>query len=826
MSASTSTSGPKSADAIIAALRTPTASTLRSITKLKQKLKTKKNAVDFIDNSRPVFHAILQNMDRLINQPPPATDAPPSSHEAPLIKELVSVAANLCHLAFGAAFEINKVLPNFTTTALRVLESATFEHAIKSSMLRLLGNIAEYHETASMITHAPILLDRVVLMVNDEQPAVSEAALRTVRILCKHRSYARSIVLTNGAYSVGLLFAKKEIREILKDGNLLKIFDALQSSTLLVPVGRQLASGKCAPKFLELLLCEEKGKELEKLQTMVLHFTKHSFDLREAFGKETIAQLVALQCKSRRICAFLSYFARDAWSRQALRTEFGLHMILERLSETRSLEEKAEIVSELRQYIHDQTGLSFICHRPELLSVFITLTSEFLDEKEATKCAEDESAVEDSLEAAVNGEFEPRFSGPFTTFRDRRHHDFTRVLPAYDYTPSWYSRSPSSSLSPSTSPPRSADESWDSGSAQSGSSNRNEEPSTSAERYRPSVRESTIRSPSLRAITNSYNTESDFLIKRETLTFFIRYLAEGILDEEYAVGGSRRTYALMHGVAVIHHIDRRNRFYARYDPINALLKTFGETLVNRKEESKKEDDKLLLDITIALSLLVSRRYLVKLIGPRTADGQHEANGECPLRVPAADEPQLCVRREDGSLLMAIGKEDGLLGHDLFLENQNTYVDFVFNPEAEACDEEDFVVFLHFLSNCRNTECVRIEDAKTCAALLHLSDKYTCTELSETLLASNGAVRRFIDGSNLLAFIPIACSNWIIKDRVGALLSIVFFKFSTDAQLIQIFDSLSGNQVAVELFVDLLTDFFRSVADCFRSSVLMPAWDFV
>lgn len=57
-------------------------------------------------------------------------------------------------------------------------------------MLRLLANLAEYRETASILTQ-PNLLDRVAIMISSENSAVSDAAIRTVRLLSKHKSYIR-----------------------------------------------------------------------------------------------------------------------------------------------------------------------------------------------------------------------------------------------------------------------------------------------------------------------------------------------------------------------------------------------------------------------------------------------------------------------------------------------------------------------------------------------------------------------------------------------------------------------------------------------------------
>lgn len=45
---------------------------------------------------------------------------------------------------------------------------------------------------------------------------------------------------------------------------------------------------------------------------------------------------------------------------------------------------------------------------------------------------------------------------------------------------------------------------------------------------------------------------------------------------------------------------------------------------------------------------------------------------------------------------------------------------MFDGEREECDEDDFLNFIHFISGCRDSECVAVNDVKTCVALLHVS----------------------------------------------------------------------------------------------------------
>jgi hypothetical protein len=81
--------------------------------------------------------------------------------------------------------------------ALRVLESGERTNAtLKASMLRLLANLAEYLETARLLIQ-PNLIDRISMMINNNENLITDSALRTIRLLSKHRVYMRVSVLNH-----------------------------------------------------------------------------------------------------------------------------------------------------------------------------------------------------------------------------------------------------------------------------------------------------------------------------------------------------------------------------------------------------------------------------------------------------------------------------------------------------------------------------------------------------------------------------------------------------------------------------------------------------
>lgn len=62
---------------------------------------------------------------------------------------------------------------------------------LKAALLRLLGNLAEYRETASLVTAHSSLLDKIALLIMNETKVISEAAIRTIRQVSRHKVHVR-----------------------------------------------------------------------------------------------------------------------------------------------------------------------------------------------------------------------------------------------------------------------------------------------------------------------------------------------------------------------------------------------------------------------------------------------------------------------------------------------------------------------------------------------------------------------------------------------------------------------------------------------------------
>lgn len=60
----------------------------------------------------------------------------------------------------------------------------------------------------------------------------------------------------------------------------------------------------------------------------------------------------------------------------------------------------------------------------------------------------------------------------------------------------------------------------------------------------------------------------------------------------------------------------------------------------------------------------------------------------------------------------------MFGND-FIEKIEGKNKFIFDEEEDHCSESDFLKFLHYLCGCRDSLCVEVNTAETCAALLYV-----------------------------------------------------------------------------------------------------------
>jgi hypothetical protein len=102
---------------------------------------------------------------------------------------------------------------------------------------------------------------------------------------------------------------QRDVQAILKDTNSLAILENLSAGKYSQQVGHQLARSGCVEKLLEILFDESTSKVARKWQKLVADITKHSLDLRDAFGTKTISLVVEKGQVNSKTCEFLCYFA-------------------------------------------------------------------------------------------------------------------------------------------------------------------------------------------------------------------------------------------------------------------------------------------------------------------------------------------------------------------------------------------------------------------------------------------------------------------------------------------------------------------------------------
>uniref|UniRef100_A0A915DEX8 Uncharacterized protein n=1 Tax=Ditylenchus dipsaci TaxID=166011 RepID=A0A915DEX8_9BILA len=103
-----------------------------------------------------------------------------------VLREVVSLLANLCHFSLAACVELNSSnASGLTQLFLRLLESGEqTENTTKASVLRLLGNLCTWKQSFNLTSNAN-LLDRIASTIIHQEPALADKALRIVRYLSK-----------------------------------------------------------------------------------------------------------------------------------------------------------------------------------------------------------------------------------------------------------------------------------------------------------------------------------------------------------------------------------------------------------------------------------------------------------------------------------------------------------------------------------------------------------------------------------------------------------------------------------------------------------------
>uniref|UniRef100_A0A914UVR6 Uncharacterized protein n=1 Tax=Plectus sambesii TaxID=2011161 RepID=A0A914UVR6_9BILA len=112
-------------------------------------------------------------------------------------KECLSVLANCCHFSIAACQEIKKSANGVIQHIGKMLVDTQQSDLVKSTALRLLGNMCEHKETAVPIVQTPALLDTICAACQQVSPDVRRNAIRAIRLL---------VSLSNSFAKVGNIF--------------------------------------------------------------------------------------------------------------------------------------------------------------------------------------------------------------------------------------------------------------------------------------------------------------------------------------------------------------------------------------------------------------------------------------------------------------------------------------------------------------------------------------------------------------------------------------------------------------------------------------------
>ncbi|KAL3099068.1 hypothetical protein niasHS_001056 [Heterodera schachtii] len=284
--------------------------------------------------------------------------------------------------------------------------------------------------------------------------------------------------------------------------------------------------------------------------------------------------------------------------------------------------------------------------------------------------------------------------------------------------------------------------------------------------------------------------------------------------EEAVAGGAEweRVRSLAAALVLLRKDERRIRLHHNFQPIDVLLEFVGrlvkETATKRRSlDQQSAEGRLCCDILSAFSaLLKHHQHIFEDFGgengPKEAPKDDKSvpemvvePAECVLLRPTnnavSDQLTLKFRDTNGSLVAEVPKDDlctfneyfmGMFGSE-FLERLTGRDQFVFDSDAECCSREEFVKFLHFSIGCGlQSECVQVNSAECCVAMLRLADKYLCIRLLDHLLQS-GKASRFITGHTLRLFLPLVLSVPTVGDGGGLsnVCALVLLRYCTDAQ---------------------------------------------
>ncbi|KAK5965390.1 hypothetical protein GCK32_001897, partial [Trichostrongylus colubriformis] len=334
----------------------------KALKRLKGRLRNKEAIVRFMKSSE-VFSMLIALLMKA------ATDIPNKSPAwQSILKETISVIANCCNYSVTACLKMST--SHTTHIAMRVFESSSVNKDCKTSMARLIANMCMHKEPAACIAANSSLVDRLVLMLEPDDSAATQA-LRAIHGLVSY-AYIKVVLLSNAGHYLGKMLAAGRnaagVVEILMVLARRRVRD----------IGRQLASSECASHLLDLFFSDE----VPGAKELALMLCEGSTDMRDKMGDAlAIQRVVESADDSAMNCKLLATFAQEAWGRAALRESGALDFLISWLSSTSfKSEDRLAIVQSLRHFVHDTNGMAHLVRNRVFINTVVKDVQDFLAE--------------------------------------------------------------------------------------------------------------------------------------------------------------------------------------------------------------------------------------------------------------------------------------------------------------------------------------------------------------------------------------------------------------------------------------------------------------
>ncbi|GMT29283.1 hypothetical protein PFISCL1PPCAC_20580, partial [Pristionchus fissidentatus] len=309
--------------------------------------------------------------------------ASPESDWSTVLRSLVSLLGNLCNFSMRVCFEMSQPRVKYADMATRLLESgARTCNNTKASVLRLTGNLCQKKESARSIVSSGSLVDRVALMMEDDNENIRTHSFRVIRLLVE-RNFHRAVLLSNGGFYLGKLLLsvhkdEKRASPIIATLTQLTRYSAKDT-------GRQLSTSECTPLLLAHFLILSSPQPHKDL---LLALASGSTDIRDRLGETDVLSKLGRgpeeddewRVSEKERCALLATFTQDAWGRAALRESGAIDVLIDRLAQpTESTAEKATILVSFRHLVHDTTSMAYLCRSRVFLDCVIRHVGEYVE---------------------------------------------------------------------------------------------------------------------------------------------------------------------------------------------------------------------------------------------------------------------------------------------------------------------------------------------------------------------------------------------------------------------------------------------------------------